>query len=115
MGVQDQFFPGVGLLFPIGKKGGLAILFSVTAFVSSAYAFGLPRRSKSSILARTASSTPTPWALEMAIRMATAFKKRLISRGLPIIPEAVVISGASRSAVSNWPISSLSNCRAAFE
>src|SRR3546814_9819826 len=42
----------------------------------------------------------------MVMRMASAFKNLLISRGLPEMPVAPIISGARRSAVSSFPTSS---------
>ena len=45
------------------------------------------------------------------MRMERAFRKRLMRRGFPAIPVAVAISGANRSAVSNWAISSPENFR----
>ena len=67
------------------RNRGFPSVSSFTFHVSSSYAFGLPQRSKRSIFASTASSTPTPWAFEIAIRIANALRKRFIRRGLPDI------------------------------
>jgi hypothetical protein len=88
------------------RRVGLPLSFALTALISSAKAVGFPKRSNSRSFAKTASSTPTPCTFEIAIRKESAFRKRLIKRGLPTMPDAVVIKGARRSAVSNFPTSS---------